>query len=109
MAETPTRGTLTLVGTSAVALYTAPGSGWAVLRGVIIANELDDRPCRVTIGVHSSAADAAGRRLGKLVKVDPNKFEPVIFGLPLLASDVVYAIAAEASSATCVAEILTGP
>ena len=111
MAETPERGGPNLLDTANTAetIYTAPATGWAILRSVTICSEQTNAEVKVTVGVHTSLADAAGRRLIRNLSLMPGQTEAIDLFVPLNTNDVVYALCDTASGATVTAGVVEGP
>lgn len=113
MAEAPVRGGPTLLTASAAAIYTAGGAAtWAILRHITVANETETT-AKFTIGVYTSASDAAGRRIARLIDLPAGETWEWNGWVPLAGHastpDLVYALASVASSATVTLGLVTGP
>lgn len=114
MAVSPTRAGPTLVGTSATAIATAgAASTYRIIRYVIVANELDVS-VKVTLGIYTSAADAAGRRIARANEIPANtEVEIGPLWMPLIGHastpDILYAICDQASAATVTVGLVDGP
>jgi hypothetical protein len=116
VAETPKRGGPTLLVTAgtAQAAYTAPAvaGAYSMVRDIEVANETAS-PVQVTLGIYTSAADAAGRRIIKSAVIAPNDSWSWAGSLHLLGSattpDMIYAVCDTNNGATVTVSAIDGP
>jgi hypothetical protein len=85
----------TVLTTSAQAVYTAPGTSGlkAAVRSIILCNTHDTSDVKFTLGIHTSAADAVGRRFASKWVVAPGRSEMLPYYIVINASEVIYAFA----------------
>lgn len=112
MAESPTRNGPTAVPAATTAIKTMGASGWAIVRSILATN-VDTVPRSITVGIHTAAADAAGRRIASAVVVPPNDaIELLEKPLHLLGGgspDVLYALCSSASAINITTSQVEGP
>jgi hypothetical protein len=114
VAEVPKRGGPTLVGTTALTIYTAPTdvSKWSIMRTVLLVNETSG-PIIVSAGIFTSASDAIGRRIASQVTIQSDENWEWTGFLPLnphaTTPDIVYAISSVASGLTATVGVVEGP
>lgn len=114
MAETPKRSGPTALSASSATIYTALGaSTWSILRSIMLCNE-SATDVQVTVGVGTTNADAAGKRILRLVQVPSYQTVdyPSLF-IPLAGHastpDLVYGFASVASALTITLGVVEGP
>lgn len=116
MAEAPTRSGPTLLTTANTTqtIVTAGGAAtWTIIRDITIVNETTGQVV-VSIGIGTTNADAAGKRLLKSVTLAVASL-PFTWGgfLPLIGSgstpDLLYAVCDTTNGATITIGAVTGP
>lgn len=111
MAESPNRAgpTLLTVAGTAQSIVTATSTGWPILREIIVVNELT-QDVTITVGINSSATDAAGKRISPpaLTLHQGETFEWSGF-LPLKSGEVLYAVCGTNNGATITVGYVDGP
>lgn len=116
MAETPTRAGPTLItaANTPQTIYTAGGAGtWAIVRSIVVTN-VGPAVAKVNVGIGTSNADTAGKRIASGVEVQPaQSLEILAYGfLPLAGGaspELLYAVADFANVLNVTLGMITGP
>lgn len=112
MAESPDRAgpTLLTAANTPQTIVSGTGVGWPIVRSIRVVNELAV-DVKITVGIYTSAADAAGRRITppNLVLHPGESYQDDVF-LPFHgATEVLYAMCDTANGATVTVGIVSGP
>jgi hypothetical protein len=116
MAETPKRVLPTALGTSTASILTAPssGTGWLIVRSVIVAN-IHTSAVTVNVGVATSNTDTDTTRFASAVSVGVGEtVELVAPGMLVLQGhastpDILHALCSVANKATITVSYVEGP